>query len=265
MNKKNFILEKSISKNTKIPLYFQLATIIKRGIKTNILKPGDKIPSESELVKGFGISRSTVRRALNSLEEEGLLFRKRGRGSFVAQPKFERNLNTVYSFTSDMKKLGKRPESVVIDLKKDTATEDLRHSLELDEEDQVVTLVRVRMANGERLLLEKTYVPSVYWPSLSKKELKNRSLYKEFDKFGIRPKKAIETYESITINVQEAKLLNCKPKTNGFFIERVAYLESGEPVELTQSIVRGDKCKFQVKLFEETESFSRNFSVRKEH
>ena len=91
----NPILEASLSEDDRLPLYLQLSSLIRRCISSGLLKPGDLLPSEAELCTRFGISRSTVRQALGELEEQGLILRRQGRGSFVAEPKLHRRSENI--------------------------------------------------------------------------------------------------------------------------------------------------------------------------
>ena len=103
---KNPVLMSRLSMESDIPLYSQLVNIIKRNITAGTLNPGDQLPSESELCKNFDISRSTVRQAVSMLEDEGLVVRKQGRGTYVAEPKVRRKTEKLYSFTSEMSSMG---------------------------------------------------------------------------------------------------------------------------------------------------------------
>jgi len=238
--------QEMLRENEVLPLYYQLTGIIKREIKTGSLKSGDKLPSEKELCEKYKISRTTVRQALLSLVNEGLLYRKQGKGTFVARPKLPRGIVEVYSFSRDMKNLGLTPSSRVLEQKIIPATEDLARNLSLRvREDKVIKLTRVRLANNEPLLIETTYIPYNLAPSLIKEDMEHNSLYSILnEKYQLSFSHAIETYEAISIGKKEAKLLKCKPFSPGFFIERTTYLEDGTPVELTDSIVRADRCKF---------------------
>lgn len=261
----NFILDSKLSQKSSVPLYYQLASIIKRGIKANILKPGDQIPTEMEICEKFNISRSTVRRAIRNLEKEGLVYKKQGKGSFIAEPKLRRNLSNVYSFTSDMKKQGLKPSSEILEFKREEASIDLQKNLRLENSNtETFKIIRLRLANDQPLLIETTYIPVHLCPTISIEELKTGSLYKFLDsEMGIKPHRALETYEPISIEPKEANLLKCLPGTNGYFVERIAYLETGEIFELTQSIARGDKCIFQVELKEDEVNFTRKIQKEK--
>jgi len=234
-----------LEENGILPLYHQLTGVIKREIKIGSLKPGDKLPSEKELCEKYRISRTTVRQALLSLVNEGLLYRKQGKGTFVARPKLLRDLIEVYSFSTDMRNLGLNPSSDVLEQKIILATEDLARSLDLEAgKDKVTKLTRVRLANNEPLLIETTYIPYNIAPSLVKEDMGSNSLYAVLSKkYKLSLSHAVETYEAISIGKREAKFLKCKPSSPGFFIERIAYIEDNTPIELTDSIVRADRCK----------------------
>lgn len=150
----------SLSNESNVPLYFQILTLIKRQIHSGILKQGDLVPSENQLCSQYGVSRSTVRQALAQLTEEGLIIRRRGKGSFIASEKLKRNLNHLYSFTEDMISLGLDPHSEVLEKTIVKATNDIAKTLAiLSENTDVLKLTRLRFANDEPLLLETTYIP----------------------------------------------------------------------------------------------------------
>ena len=248
-----------LQENGILPLYYQLTGIIKREIKIGSLKLGDKLPSEKELCEKYKISRTTVRQALFSLVNQGLLYRKQGKGTFVARPKLSRGLVEVYSFSKDMKNLGLTPSSKVLEQEIILATEDLAKNLNSKvREDKVIKLTRIRLADNEPLLIETTYIPYNLAPSLIEEDMEHNSLYSILsEKYQLFFSNAVETYEAISIGRKEARLLKCKSLSPGFFIERIAYLEDGTPVELTNSITRADRCKFVAMLGEKQASIKR--------
>jgi GntR family transcriptional regulator len=241
----------SLSENTTIPLYFQLIALIKRQIRSGMLKPGDMLPSESQFCAQFGVSRSTVRQALNQLVEEKLIIRRRGKGSFVADQKLKRNLNHLYSFTEDMISMNLSPRSDVLESSVVSASDDIIASLKLPPEQiKVFKLTRLRLANNEPILLETAHIPLYLAPDIMNEDFTSVSLYTILElKYGLNLYKAIETIESARLNKETASLLACKTSTAAFNIQRIAYLDTGLPFELTNSIARGDKCVFKVELF----------------
>ena len=112
----NPILREHLSLDSDIPLYTQLVGIIKRNISTGVMQVGDLMPSEAELCRALGISRNTVRQAIGELEDEGLVVRKRGRGTFVADPATNPR-GVRYSFTTEINSLGKTPSNTLVDFR----------------------------------------------------------------------------------------------------------------------------------------------------
>lgn len=241
--------KKNISEESDVPLYFQIMSLIKQYILSDRLKPGDMIPSEKELCSIYEVSRSTIRQALNMLAEENFIIRKRGRGTFIASKKIHRNLNHLYSFTDDMKSMNLKPYSRVLEQTVEKASESISGSLNINTNTKVFKLTRLRYANDEPLLLESTYIPLYLCPDILNVDFKVNSLYNLLrSKYNLILDRAIETYESIKMDADVARLFKCKKSSPGFSIHRVAYMENGIPFELTDSIARSDKCMFRVEL-----------------
>ena len=243
------VLEKLVE-DSNLPLYLQLKNIIKAQIISGAIQPGDKIPSESELCERYGVSRITVRQAINSLVQEGYLYRKQGVGTFVTSPKLRRRLPRLYSFSEDMRELGLEPSSQVLEQRVIEADEEMAEILKLpDGSRKINKLVRVRLANGEPILLEKTFIPYYLCPDLVKENLEEGSLYSTLrEKYNLLLDHAYETYEVGKIRKEEAKILRCQVSLPAFVIERLTYLKTEVPVEWTKSIARGDRLRFTVRL-----------------
>lgn len=259
MTKKSPILNSQLIEDNGVPLYYQLVGIIKRNIAGGVLKPGDMLPSEAEICEEFKVSRSTVRQALGDLEAEGLITRRRGKGTYISSPKLRRKLDNLYSFSNDMIQQGLVPESKMITFEKMKPSIDLIKNLKLvDSNEEIFKIVRIRMADGEPLLLETTFIPVKFCPFLKKEMLEKDSLYRILRQdMQLNPNYAIETYVPVVFKKNEAKLLNCKAGMCGYFVERTSYLMTGEIFEFTQSLVRGDRCKFEVELHKDSVNFSR--------
>ena len=159
----NPILSARLSMDSDIPLYAQLVGIIKRNISTGTLAVGDLLPSEAELCRWMNISRNTVRQAIGELEDEGLVVRKRGRGTFVADPATNRR-GVRYSFTTEVSSLGKVPSSTLIDFDVIVPSQAVCEKMELREGTPVYCFTRVRNVDGEPLILETSYYPEYIYP-----------------------------------------------------------------------------------------------------
>lgn len=257
---RNPILEATLSAESSIPLYFQLASLIRRVISAGMLKPGELLPSEAELCQAFSISRSTVRQALGELEEQGLILRRQGKGSFVAEPKLYRRSENIYSFTSEATAMGKTPSSRLLSFETLLPSPEVRSMLELqDNTVEVYRFTRVRLVDGVPLMLETSYYPRYIYPGLTAELLQTHSFYSLLFERGIVPGSALDTYEAIRLDRSEAELLETKAGSAGFSHQRITRSEQGEVFELTQSVMRGDRTKLEVTLHRGAVSFARSF------
>ena len=259
MMEKNPILLSRLSLESDIPLYSQLVSIVKRNISAGTLMTGDLLPSEAELCKTFDISRSTVRQAIGTLESEGLVVRKQGRGTFVAEPKMRRKTENVYSFTSEISSMGMQPSSTLVDFEIIDPTPDIVRVLELGSEDaKVYRFTRIRKVNGEPLILETSFYPQFIYPKLTRELLETHSFYSLLYEVGIVPASAVDSYEAVTLSRQEAELLGCKAGSCAFFVQRRTKTEAGATFEFTQSFIRADRVKLDVFLHKDGVSFARS-------
>ena len=256
----NPILIASLSADNNIPLYFQLESLIRRCISAGLLKPGDMLPSESEMCRVFGISRTTVRQAVGELEEEGLVLRHQGKGTFVAEPKLHRRSENIYSFTSEATSMGLNPSSRLIEFAVIAPSEDVCRMLELQSADvPVYRFTRVRMVDGVPLMLETSFYPRYIYPALTPELLQTHSFYSLLYERGIVPATALDTYEAIRLDNTAAEFLGTKAGSAGFSHQRITRAENGEVFELTQSIMRGDRTKLEITMQRDGVSFARSF------
>lgn len=238
-----------VGSNHGVPLYVQLKEILLEQIRSGVWKPGDRIPSEEAIRERYAVSRATVRQALSELELDGHLVRHQGRGTFVCQPKIETSLHNFYSFTQDMKARGLKPESrlIMFDLV-------LRDSIAsevfgLDKREPLVKMVRLRLANEEPIMLETTYLPERLVPDMKEEDVSNQSLYSLLEeRYELVLARAVESFEPVLIDEFASKMLEVPKGSPALFLERVGSLANGQRVELSQSIVRGDRCRYFVEL-----------------
>lgn len=253
------MLEGELQYGSKLTLQYQIFMIIKRNISSNNLKPGDRLPTEEEICKAFNVSRSTVRSAIGELEKEGLINRIRGKGTFVAKSKMKRKMENIYSFSHQMQAEGLVPSSHLLKFKKIPATRDFADIFEIEKGEMLYEFVRIRLADNIPLLLETSYMPVEIHPTLREEVIANGSLYDSLrDDANIVPFVAEETYESVVMEDSVCELLECPPRSSGFFIERIARIGSGKVYEFTQSFMRGDRSKISITLQEGNYSFARS-------
>jgi len=163
-----------IDKKSPIPVYYQLKNLIEKDIKSGVLKPGDSIKTEMEYCEEFKISRMTVRQALKELENDGLILRERGRGSFVSHLKIEQE--GLMSFTDMAKNKNMVPSTTVVSFNKIKA-ESIAEKLNLNPEEDIYQLIRIRNADNIPIAVEKVYLPVKMVPGFEIKDLTG-SLYK---------------------------------------------------------------------------------------
>lgn len=257
---------KKIQEESGLPLYQQLKNILKSWITQEVLHPGDQIPSESELCEKYGVSRITVRQAMSALVQEGLLYRRPGKGTFVTSPKLRRRLPRLYSFSEDMRELGLEPSSKTLEQKVIEADMETIELLKLPDGDQKVTkLVRIRMANGEPILIETTFIPHYLCPDLVEEDLERNSLYEILrKKYLLSLEYALETHEVTLLTKEEARALHSFEKNPAFFIERVAFLKNDIPFELTRSVSRGERVRFTVRLVADQAQIHRQVNLQRQ-
>ena len=255
------ILNCKLDTSSKVPLYYQLVTVIKRYIMNGIIVPGDLLPSELELCEKLSISRSTVRRCFEALEAEGLVNRQQGKGTYVSTPKLKRSLNNLYSFSGEMENLGLIPKSEILSFELIPPADDLIARFKLSAGERIYKIVRLRSANAEPLMIETVFVPEHICPGIDAEQLKNSSLYTIItEKTGLIPVRAVESYEATIIDENEAQLLHCQPGNCAFFVQRISENSTGEVFELAIMLVRGDRFRYEVELLKDNVSVSRKFS-----
>ncbi|MCG8638960.1 MAG: GntR family transcriptional regulator [Desulfobacterales bacterium] len=242
-------MERKIIKDSPLPLYYQLKQIIIEKIENRLLEENDKLPTEKELCDQYNISRATVRQALTELEIEEYIYKIQGKGSFVSPKKLSQNLLSFYSFTDEMKKLGKVPSSKVMNFKVLDLTENIAKKLRLDNQDKVYEFTRLRLADNEPMILETTYIPYNLFPGIFKEDLEKIPLYDILkNQYNIVFSKAEEIFSPTLLSSEEAKLLKSIEGGPVLLIERITYDNMERVIEYTKSVARGDKFKYRVVL-----------------
>lgn len=241
-----------LHRESPIPLYYQLKEIIHNHIVSGEWVAGEKIPSEKELGQEYGVSRTTVRQALEELVHEGLLSREQGVGTFVSNEKMEHELGRLTSFTEDIRMRGMEPSSRFLSIELVSPPEGIANKLDLEGSEQVLKLVRVRLADDEPVGIHTSYVKNKFDTSLE--ELRNifskesTSLYEFAEKRGVPPIDALEALEAVPANETEAKLLNVAEFSPLLLITRTTYSLGKSPLEFCRMVYRADRYRYNVYL-----------------
>jgi len=234
-----------IDRQAKVPLYHQISENLRTLIESGALQPGETVPSEWELGDLYGVSRLTVRRALDELSREGWLTRRHGVGTFVAAPTMAQIVPSKLSFSQKMRQIGRTPGSRWVSVKVIPAMDEVAAHLGLEVHARVTELVRVRLTDDEPIMLETAYLSQARFPDLSEANLGYGSLY-EFlsERYQVLIVAVDQTLEPVLLTAQEALLLDAEPGAPALLSELVAFTKDNTPIEYSWSVTRGDKCKF---------------------
>jgi GntR family transcriptional regulator len=212
------------------------------------LAVGEAIPSERQLSADLGVSRLTVRAALDDLVREGLLVRKRGSGTFVSEPKIAQEL-TMTSFTEDMRRRGMVPASRTLELRVAPAGAWLGRILHVSPSEPIVVIKRLRLADRETMAIETLHVRESLVPGLSAEDLEDHSFYALLtDRYGVDVVGGLQTIEPTVTGEEESELLGVPLHSPAFLFERTTRSRAGEIVEYVRSIYRGDRYRLVTEL-----------------
>ena len=230
-----------------VPLHHQVYLDLRAAIEAGEWRPGDRLPPERELASRYGCSLITVRRALGDLARERRLERARGRGTFVTSPPIDLDLHGTMSFSEEIQHLGHDPATRVVTARTLPAELGVADALEIAAGASVVHLERLRMADGEPLLLEQVFLPEARFPGLLAGDLEGGSLYELLtERYDTPVVRAREALEPIALPAREARLLGVEPHRPALLIEGLAYDRGDRPVEFARSFVRGDRTRYYV-------------------
>lgn len=237
--------------DSPVPLYMQLKTVLALQISRGELCPHQKLPSERELCRSFGISRMTVRHALSTLAQAGLVYAQPGKGVFVADPRLALNVRvSLAGFSEDVLLSGATPSSILLQsyLCQALAPE-LAHALHVTEKEELVTIKRLRMVDNVPLALQTAYLPHRLCPDILCYDLAAQSLIRILGKeYGLRLARAEQTVRATLATPEEQELLNLVDPAPVLSTERTTYLESGEVIEFAQATFCGDWYRLKFAL-----------------
>ncbi|AIF44329.1 GntR family transcriptional regulator [Virgibacillus sp. SK37] len=237
-----------MDKQSRIPLYLQLMDELVKKINNQTYQEHEKLPSERELCEIYNLSRITVRQALQELEREGYIYKLHGKGTFIASKMYNQNLVQLYSFTEQMKELGKVPTTKVISFQQMPVDERLAGKMNLQPLEEVFQVIRLRLADQEPLMYETSYLPVRLFPNLTKEMLEKKPMYDLFqEEYQIVVTRARERFSATTVRKQEAAYLQAELELPAMLIRRYAYYQD-DLIEYTISIARGDKFDYTVEL-----------------
>ncbi len=240
-----------LNKKIPVPYYYQIAQILRETIEDIDLEAVDEeivLPPEAELAEMFDVARGTVRRALAFLEEEGLIYRERGRGTFVRRKRVELDVTRLSSTSEDMRTRGWEPASRVLSVKRITPRHLVASALQASDDELVWELHRLRLGDGEPISLQWSYVPCATAPDLDQHDLSGSLYYMLKNEYGIFLESADQVIRTRSATELEAELLEIHEGAPLFVITRTSYDDDGEPVEYVNALWRGDRYDLRVHL-----------------
>jgi GntR family transcriptional regulator len=240
---------KIINRQSRIPFYYQLADILRSLIEASVEDDNiQSLPSENELVDQYQVSRATVRQALALLEREGLIYRAKGKGTYITKHRLRYPLTTLVPTTEDMQRRGWEPGVVVHSFEEIEARSPITESLQLAPADKVYELCRIRLANGEPVGIQWAFLPVKNSPGLIEFDLA-QSLTRVMEvHFGIVFWSAHEYLRARLPTEFEAEKLEIKRNLPVISMERTTFAPEGNPVEFLQSVWRSDKYEYEFSL-----------------
>ncbi len=231
----------------KQSLYGQLVDTIRESIEKE-LKPHDLLPSERELAEIYGVSRTTVRLAMQELENLGFIYKKHGKGTFVSSISDSiLNLTGSYSFTEQMLALGKEPKTIILDFLVVDSNKYFSENLGIHKGSKIIKVKRLRLADGEPMMLERTYLPFQKFESLTSEMLEQKPMYDLFlDEYGQRIKSAEEEFYASLVNLKDAGHLKISEGSAILKLIRKTLNQDNEVIEYTLSVARADQFRYKV-------------------
>lgn len=232
-----------------LPLYVQIAESLLNRIESGDLAPGDRLPPERDLSERLGVNRMTVRRALRNLEDQGLLSRRQGDGTYVAEPKIERQASRLVSFTRGMRRRGLTPGTRLVSVELRPIEASLARSLRLPVGAPLHDILRLRLLNQEPVILERYLIPAARFPALERFDLEARSIYEILEtEYGVPIRRARQSLEPVVAREFEAGLLRIRLGAPLMLERRTGFDPRGEPVEHGRDLYRGDRFRFVTEM-----------------
>jgi len=232
-----------INKNSPIPLYYQIEEYFRKKVKNNEIIEGCQIPTEKELMQALGVSRITVRKAMDNLLRDGLIEIRKGHGTFVATKQFYEPVAGIRSYTEEALKQGFTPSTKILKLQKIKPPEDVAKNLNISEKDNVYEIIRLRLLDQKPTGYDVTYIPEIYVPGLSKDDFKEygkgQSLYNLLEeKYNLTLAEAEETISATLTNKKESEHLGLNYRSPINLRKRVVFLPNKKPLLYMKSIYK---------------------------
>lgn len=232
-----------------IPRHSQISQWLRTSIEEGRFSPEEKLPSENELAKKFDVSRVTIRRALQSLESEKIIYRCQGLGSFVSDKRAPHNLVRLTDFNEDMARAGLNATSHVEELQVTDAEEWLLEPLQLEKDSRVVVVDRLRMGDGEPIAFDRTWLPLFYGQLLKQNELADKTIYRILEEeYDIRIMRGSYRISATVSDSELAERLHVECGFPLLRIDRTTFSVGDRPVYYQTRYYRSDRVIYEMRL-----------------
>lgn len=238
-----------LSKDNSIPLYLQIYSILKQRITNGTYETGGLLPSETQMVEEFSVTRATLRNSIKKLQNEGLVVTEKGKGTFVNAVKREQSLFKFYSFGRNYSGAEYNTNTVLMNSEVISPDETLKEKFNLPNLGEISKISRLRYMDDIPVIAEVSYIPTNVAPAILNEDLNKFSIYDLLEnKYSLPIKKAREYLNSVNCSKSTAAQLKIKNGQALFLVERITYTSNNQVIEYRTSYIRGDKFKFFVDL-----------------
>lgn len=232
-----------------IPLHKKISEDLLQKIKSGVYAENELIPTEHELVEMYGVSRPTIRHALQSLVNQGYLEKRKKRGTVVTKPKFQQEFtHVIESFDSEMSRKGIAPKTKILNFKVTAASEEVAENLQLKKGDKVYKLIRLRYAEDKPVVLVTSYIPFKQFPNFLEIDFTKEKLYKSLEEAGHPVISVSRKLEVIKADETTSDLLDVEIDEPLFYFHTQGFTHERRPVEYSISKYRGDLNYFVFEL-----------------
>ena len=240
----------SINRKSPIPYYIQVQNKLTESINQGQWRPGDKLPGEHQLCEMFNVSRTVIRQALDQLEQEKIIYREKGRGTFVAQPTIKKRfVQNLIGFYEDMVEQGYTVFSKMLRLEVIPAKSTVAGKLEIEPNTKVIYMERLRFVDDEPITLTRTYLPYDLCPQVIDADFSYSSLYAFIEnECALSIARGIRIIEAVSTTEYESKNLQIPVGSPLILIKSISYQVDGTPLEYYEALHRGDRSQFEVEL-----------------
>ncbi len=238
-----------------VPLYHQLKQIVRGEIERGIYKPGDRLPSETEWIQKYAVSRITVRQALSELETEGVVVRRHGKGTYVAERHIEQDLVRLTDFVEDMELAGLSPSSQVLLFAHELASAHVAETLQVADGTEIVRIDRLRLANERPIAFDSTWLPLRFGMLLSQEMLRQETIYHILEtRYDIPIEAGIFHITAANATAEQARALHVSAGAALLLIQRTSYTTGDLPIYVQERYYLPERVGYRVTLLRRSDA-----------